>query len=156
CAIALPTRVTRRNAWIRIGVSLGSSPLPSALGYRMRLPQRLRTGQRWHLPAVGSHRLHAMSAPEDLTRAHALYRDKRFAEADAACRQLLQAGPRTASAVHLLALVRKEMGDFAEGESLMRESIALDPGRVEYRANLGNLLRNRGRLPEAVEMYREA
>jgi tetratricopeptide (TPR) repeat protein len=69
---------------------------------------------------------------------------------------VLAQAPRDGAALHLLGLIRKEVGDLVEGERLLRESIALVPRRSEFRANLGNLLRRLGRLNEAAQCYREA
>ncbi len=97
-----------------------------------------------------------MNARADLTTAHTLYEEKRFPEAETVCRALIERGLRDSGSLHLLGLIRKELGDLAESERLMRESIVLDPGRAEFRTNLGNLLRRAGRLQEAAEAYRGA
>jgi Flp pilus assembly protein TadD len=97
-----------------------------------------------------------MNHEAELARAYALLRQGRLPEAEALCRNELGKAPRSAQALHLLGLVRKDAGDASDGERLLRESITLEPRRAEFRANLGNLLRRQGRLTEAESCYRDA
>ena len=76
--------------------------------------------------------------------------------AEAVCRELLGQYPRSAAALHLLALARKDAGDVPGAEQLMRQSISSDPYNADFRANLGNLLRKVGRSAEAETSYRDA
>ncbi len=91
-----------------------------------------------------------------LAQAHDLLRQRRLPEAEYVCRRLLEHAPRSADAVHLLGLLRKDQGDAAGGERLLLQSIALQPGRAEFHANLGNLQRGQRRLAEAAVSYRSA
>jgi Flp pilus assembly protein TadD len=97
-----------------------------------------------------------MSTVASLQQAYESLRQRRFAEAEAQCRQVLTSEPRNAHAVHLLGLVCKDRGDVSSGERLIRQSIELEPKRAEFRANLGNLLRREGRVAEAEQSYRDA
>jgi Flp pilus assembly protein TadD len=92
----------------------------------------------------------------DLARAYGLLREGRFAQAEALCRQVLVHTPRSAGALHILGLIRKDAGDTGEGERLLAQSVALDPGNADFRANLASLLRRLGRLKEAEGCYRDA
>lgn len=92
----------------------------------------------------------------DLARALKLLRERRFADAETLCRELLQRSPGHAEALHLLGLVRKDAGDPVEGERLIRASIDIEPRRAEFRANLANLLRRQARLQEAKSSYEAA
>lgn len=76
--------------------------------------------------------------------------------AEAACRALLAVASRDADALHLLGLVRKQAGDLDQAEGLLRSSVEAAPERAEYHANLGNLLRSRGRIADAELAYRMA
>lgn len=89
-------------------------------------------------------------------RAASLFAEHKFAEAEKACRELLAQTPNDAAATHLLGLIRKDVGDAADGERLLRQSVALQPRNAEFRTNLGNLLRRLDRRPEAERVYREA
>jgi Flp pilus assembly protein TadD len=92
----------------------------------------------------------------ELSAAYQLLRRGNLAQAEAVCRGMLTRTPRSASALHLLGLIRKAAGSIADAEQLMRESIALEPGRAEYHANLGNLLRQAGHLAAAEQCYLDA
>lgn len=92
----------------------------------------------------------------DLARAYGLLRERQFAQAEAVCRQVLGQSPRSASALHLLGLIRKDAGDPAEGERLLAQSIEIEPNNADFRANLANLLRRLGRPQDAERRYREA
>ena len=89
-------------------------------------------------------------------RATTLFLERKFVEAENACRELLAQTPRDAKATHLLGLIRKDAGDTAGAEQLLRQSVALQPRNAEFRANLGNLLRRLQRLADAQNVYREA
>ena len=97
-----------------------------------------------------------MNHAASLARAHDLLRQRRFAEAEAACLQVLEQAPRQADAVHMLGLIRKDVGDVAGGEQLLRHSLELAPTRGEFHANLANLLRRERRLGDALVSYRAA
>jgi Flp pilus assembly protein TadD len=92
----------------------------------------------------------------ELDRVTKLIRGGNLAEAERACRDLLVKAPRSAAAIHTLGLIRKDRGDAAGGEGLLRESIALDPSRAEFKVNLAHLLRRTARPTEAESAYREA
>lgn len=97
-----------------------------------------------------------MDSHSELARAHALLREGKLPEAEAACCQVLGRLPKNAVATHLLGLIRKDAGDDVDGERLLAQSIELDPRNADYRANLANLQRRLGRLPEAERNYRDA
>jgi uncharacterized protein (TIGR02466 family) len=91
-----------------------------------------------------------------LQQAHGLMGQGRLEEAEALCRRAVGLAPRSAEAVHLLALVRRRRGDAAEAEQLIRQSLALAPKRADFYANYGNLLGASGRTAEAERAYRYA
>lgn len=97
-----------------------------------------------------------MTQEAPLARAYALLRRGQLADAEALCRATLEGSSGNATALHLLGLIRKDAGDTVAGERLLRESIAAEPSRAEFRANLANLLRRLGRLKEAERSYRDA
>ncbi|MGH8177418.1 MAG: tetratricopeptide repeat protein [Steroidobacter sp.] len=96
------------------------------------------------------------SSQSDFARAASLLQERNLTAAEAACRTLLLTSPHNPAATHLLGLIRKEAGDVADGERLLRESIALEPRQAEFHGNLANLLRRTGRSQQAVMSYREA
>lgn len=97
-----------------------------------------------------------MANQAELARAYGLVRERKFAQAEAVCRQLLGQAPRNAGALHILGLIRKDAGDASEGERLLAQSIEIEPNNADFRANLANLLRRMGRMQEAERRYREA
>lgn len=92
----------------------------------------------------------------ELARVTTLVRQGNLPAAETACRNFLTKAPRHAGALHLLGLIRKDLGDTADGERLLRESIALEPRQAEFKANLAHLLRRTGRPKQAENLYREA
>lgn len=91
-----------------------------------------------------------------LRQAHELLGRGELAQAEEPCRRAVERAPRSADAIHLLALIRRRRGDEAEAERLIRESLALAPTRPDFYANYGNLLRATGRIAEAERSYRYA
>ena len=97
-----------------------------------------------------------MSDLAELQDVYALLQQRRLPEAEVAVRALLERRPRDPHGIHILGLIRKEAGDIAGAESLLRQSFELQPGNAEFRCNLANLLRRVGRLPDAEQLYRHA
>lgn len=97
-----------------------------------------------------------MSVDTELAHIATLARQGNLAGAETACRAVLTKIPRHAAATHLLGLIRKDRGDTADGERLLRESIALEPRQPEFKVNLAHLLRRTGRPKQAEALYREA
>ncbi|MBM0103522.1 tetratricopeptide repeat protein [Steroidobacter sp. S1-65] len=95
-------------------------------------------------------------AATELAQVTNLLRQGKLAEAESSCRNMLTKAPGNAAAIHLLGLIRKDRGDTADGERLLRESIALAPRQPDFKANLANLLRRTGRPKLAETLYREA
>jgi Flp pilus assembly protein TadD len=81
---------------------------------------------------------------------------RRYPEAEAAAREVLERLPGDPSARASLALARAGQGHLDEGIRLLTEVLADDPDRPEGQYNLGRLLQGAGRGPEAVEPYRKA
>ena len=73
-----------------------------------------------------------------------LMQNGRLAEAERACRALLEQIPQQAAALHLLGLIREQSGDAATGELLVRQSLQIEPANPKFRLNLGQLLHRRG------------
>jgi predicted O-linked N-acetylglucosamine transferase (SPINDLY family) len=79
----------------------------------------------------------------------------RLGDARAAYEQLLAREPAHPDALHFLGLLTCQSGQPDEGIALMRRSIEAYPSAI-YHNNLGNALRERGRLDDAIAQYREA
>ncbi|KVQ57602.1 tetratricopeptide repeat protein [Burkholderia territorii] len=79
----------------------------------------------------------------------------RLGDAKAGYEQLLAREPAHPDALHFLGLLTCQAGQPDEGIALMRRSIDAYPSAI-YHNNLGNALRERGRLDDAIAQYREA
>ncbi|HUO07214.1 MAG TPA: tetratricopeptide repeat protein [Phycisphaerae bacterium] len=80
----------------------------------------------------------------------------RLPEAKSVYEQILAAEPRNAEALHLLGLIAHRSGDPAAGERLIRQAIEIKPGDPDFHSNLGEILRTRKRLDEAITALRQA
>ena len=78
----------------------------------------------------------------DLVRAEKIYRN------------ILEAHPRHAHALHLLGALRHHTGGVDEGVDLMRQAVAEDDSQATFHYNLANALRDQGRRDEAIDHYR--
>jgi uncharacterized protein (TIGR02466 family) len=91
-----------------------------------------------------------------IAAAAAAFERRDVAKAERDCRAILTAEPDNPEAMHLLGLVRRQAGDAAGAEPLLRRSVELCPARSEFRLNLSNLLSAGGRLDEAQAELRRA
>lgn len=76
-------------------------------------------------------------------------RKRRFAEAEATLRGILERRPESALAVEWLALARAGQGRTGEAVDLLRGVVGKSPGRPEAEYNLGRLLAFRGERQDA-------
>ena len=77
-------------------------------------------------------------------------------EAEAMYRQILEADPRHADALHLLGLVAHQSGQHGAAQECISRAISLRGDRPAFHSNLGEVYRALGKLPEAHECYRQA
>lgn len=73
-----------------------------------------------------------------------------------ACQKVVDQVPQEPDPLHLLGLIRKQQGQFAEAERLLRASIEKAPARAHFHGNFGNLLAGLGRHADAERAYRQA
>jgi tetratricopeptide (TPR) repeat protein len=74
----------------------------------------------------------------------------RLADAEAIYRQVLTAFPDHADALHLLGLLASQVGRADVAIGLISQAFTIDPRVVAYHSNLGNVLKEQGRLDEAL------
>lgn len=79
----------------------------------------------------------------------------RLAQAEAIYQQILQIEPGNPDALHLLGLIAYQTGHIEAAEELIGKAISVQPSASMY-CNLGNALKDLGKLEAAVESYREA
>ncbi len=91
---------------------------------------------------------------ESLQLAIAHQQAGRWQEAEAICRQVLQAEPEHADALHLLGLLAYRTGRHDVAIACVSRAAELQPGRAALQANLGDIFRGAGNLAEAAECYR--
>lgn len=91
-----------------------------------------------------------LSVAEALALAFRQYQESDFAGAEGWLRQILQAAPRHAPALHLLGVVTHQSGKTELGAQLVQQAVELAPDEGQFHANLGEMLRLLGRPDEAV------
>jgi tetratricopeptide (TPR) repeat protein len=80
----------------------------------------------------------------------------RLMEAEAVCRQVLQAQPNSPEAEHLLGVIAHQSGKLGEAIEHVQRAAKLAPQVALFHANLGEMYRLAGRLKLAVEEARRA
>jgi tetratricopeptide (TPR) repeat protein len=91
-----------------------------------------------------------------LEQAKRLHRDGETEQAAEIYRQLIEADPRDAEALHLSGVILQQQGRPAEAIARISAAIAIAPGKAVFRANLAVCLRAAGRPAEALAELREA
>jgi protein O-GlcNAc transferase len=93
-----------------------------------------------------------VTTPErEFARAAGLHRAGRIGEAEVIYRSLVATAPAYHPPVFALGLVALQSARNDLAASCFERAVALEPGNVAYRVNLGEALRRVGRLREAVE-----
>ncbi len=99
---------------------------------------------------------HVATVDEALQIAVAHHQRGQLHEAGTIYRQILEANPAHADALHLLGLVAHQFGQPARAVELIGQAIAIRPGDASFYCNLGEALRALGRVQEAERALREA
>lgn len=94
--------------------------------------------------------------PPDLAAAVAAHRAGLLPKAEDLYRRILDADPHDADALHLLGLVRNDLGDIGEAVALVRTAVAVAPLFDTALRNLANIARTAGDLPLALAAGRRA
>ncbi|RQS98946.1 tetratricopeptide repeat protein, partial [Burkholderia contaminans] len=92
---------------------------------------------------------------DTLQSALAHHQAGRLAEAKTLYDAILTAQPGQPDALHFLGLLACQLKQYDAGLSLMEQSLVERPD-ASYFNNLGNMLRESGRLDDAIERYRRA
>ncbi|WEY38670.1 tetratricopeptide repeat protein [Paraburkholderia sp. SUR17] len=90
-----------------------------------------------------------------LNTALAHHQAGRLGDAHSLYQQILRVQPKHPDALHFMGLLACQLAQHEAGIVLIRESIAANPSPIYYN-NLGNMLREHGQLPDAIDAYRQA
>ena len=93
---------------------------------------------------------------DSLQRGLEHHRAGQWREAETLYRQVLDADPDQADALHLLGMLAHQRGDDAEADRLIARALAVRPSSVPALANHGVVLRALGRDDEALARYEQA
>jgi len=78
---------------------------------------------------------------------------RKLGEAEAICRRILAGAPKDFDALHLLAVICSEKGEYEESERLFRETTSLDPNFPPGFYNYGSLLAKQKKYIDAVVQF---
>jgi len=115
----------------------------------LRLQDRFTPGHRY-VPAVPA------AVRAEVRKVMPLMKARRFAEAELLAASLLSRHPRCAAAANLLATAQARQGKTDAAIANYSRAATLDPEDAEPLNNLGQVLMEAGRLPEAIEAFRGA
>ena len=93
---------------------------------------------------------------EALTQALQHHQAGNLAQAEQIYRQVLQADPNNADALHLLGLLAHQHGQQQTALGYLRQAVALNPLDAGFQNNLGLVYQALGDLPAAEKCWREA
>ncbi len=91
-----------------------------------------------------------------LLLAHAQHRRGNAEQAEAVCRQIIQALPGQPDAWHLLGVIALQRGDFERAMAQLGMALRGQPNNAEILGNLGYACHERGDLDEARRYYRQS
>ena len=91
-----------------------------------------------------------------LRQAHALFLQRRDADALPHARRAAHALPRRADAWTLLGIVQQRLGQLVDAESAYRAALQAQPDYADAWTNLGNLLRDQDDLPGTLRAFQQA
>ena len=92
-----------------------------------------------------------MSIQDLLHEAVAFHRAGNAAEAEAVYRRVLAAEPANYDALHLLGVLRVQLGDAEQAAQLFAEALAVKPGAVATRLHMAEVLSGLGRKADALQ-----
>jgi len=85
-----------------------------------------------------------------------LFQGGQLAEAEAICRQILDAEPAHVDANHLIGVIALQTGDYQGAAKWIARALKSKPDFPEALSNLGVAFKEQGRIEEAAESYRKA
>jgi protein O-GlcNAc transferase len=100
--------------------------------------------------------MEAAELQQTISDALALHQAGKYAEAEAAYRQVLETHPDHPDANHLLGVIAYQYGRLKVALELIEKAISINGRVAEYHRNLGLVLAGLGRMDEAADSYRRA
>src|SRR3954449_4951834 len=97
-----------------------------------------------------------VSPAKAIEMAGQLYSRRQYAQAERVCRQIIGARPGNADAHNILGVSLAALGNPKEAVAELKRAIKINAQAPSYHANLGEILRQNGRLEEAAEALEAA
>src|SRR6185503_2025560 len=97
-----------------------------------------------------------MTLKAEYDQAVAAHRSGALGEAEQRYRRLLEKAPSSVATRHMLGVLRAQSGDTAEALELIGAALASKPDAPDILFNYAKILRDCGRLDEALEAYDRA
>src|SRR5690348_4580909 len=85
-----------------------------------------------------------------------LYARRQYAQAERVCRQIINARPGNADAHNILGVSLAALGNSKDAVSELKRAIKINAQAPSYHSNLGEILRQDGKLNEASEVLEAA
>jgi len=139
--------IKRGLAACRAGMAANGHPDPRTEGSQLPVPAA---------PTALSVRRTRSRAREDFYRGRRLYKQRRFAEAAAAFRRVLEIEPVHAEAALRLGMALEDDGSFEQAIRAYRLCLSIDPSHCQAATNIGEALRKGEKYPEAIAAYDHA
>ncbi len=150
----------RTDSVIRLAIAQQEKrPRPEVESLRQSAENALRRED--YAKAIGCLRQAALADLEDVltpTKLGILLKEHggQWSEAVELFRRAVQRSPGYADAWRELGIAEGKLGLVSEGEASLREAIKLNPGDFDAMASLGGILKRKGDIPGAAEMYRQS
>ena len=100
--------------------------------------------------------MEAAGLQQTIAEALALHQSGKYAEAEAAYRQVLETHPDNADANHLLGVIAYQYGRHLVAQNLIERAISINGRIAEYHRNLGLVMVALGKVDEAEACYKRA
>ena len=90
---------------------------------------------------------------QKLDLAGQLHRAGKLGEAEKTYREILAASPNQPDVMHLLGVIRFQLGNPGEGLELIGRALAINPRHAVYHCNLGVILSQEGNTPRPIRIF---
>lgn len=91
-----------------------------------------------------------LSIPDAFALALRHYQDNRRSQAESLLRQIVQAAPKHAPALHLLGVIAHQSGNTELGAQFVQQAVEIAPDEAHFHSNLGEMYRLLKRLYDAI------